>query len=160
MICLCTHTWGATWAKQWTLWERQPEIPDSPCSDALVYSNRTSAMYFGHPGELEKGSGSSRSNYTILRSLDEGASWHFLEVVFSAGSGYSDMHLLPRSTPSTRAARAGEEREQQEEGGGDLIGVAFQMSTSWENGEPEPPQYNGEREHMSMGWAVVRVPPP
>ena len=22
---------GATWAEQWTLWERQPEIPDAPC---------------------------------------------------------------------------------------------------------------------------------
>ena len=29
---------GATWAEQWTLWERQPEIPDAPCSDALVYA--------------------------------------------------------------------------------------------------------------------------
>jgi len=69
---------GATWSEQWTLWERQPEIPDSPCSDALVYSNKTGAMYFGHPGEwLNPKTGpveahGARSNYTILRSLDEG----------------------------------------------------------------------------------------
>jgi hypothetical protein len=58
------------------------------------------------------------------------ASWHFLDVVFSAGSGYSDIHLLP--------SPEGE--------GGDLIGVAFPMSTTWHNGELEPRQYNGEHE--------------
>jgi hypothetical protein len=141
---------GATWAEQWTLWERQPEIPDSPCSDAMVYSNKTGAMYFGHPGEwLDNSTGptpatGARSNYTILRSLDEGASWHFLQLVFSAGAGYSDMHLLPSSKDEA----------------GDLFGVAFQMSTSWHNGKPMPAAYNGEREHMSMGWAVVHVPSP
>jgi hypothetical protein len=129
-------TGGATWAEQWTLWERQPEIPDLGCSDALTYSNKTGAMYFGHPGEwIDPTTGptpdrGARSNYTILRSLDEGASWHFLDAVFSAGSGYSDMHLL----------QAGAEEA------GDLIGVAFQMSTSWHNGEPIPKQYDGARE--------------
>ena len=59
-----------------------------------------------------------------------GASWHFLDVVWSAGSGYNDMHLL--ESPE------GEE--------GDLIGVAFQMSTTWHNGEPEPKSYNGQQE--------------
>lgn len=129
---------GATWAQRWTLWERQPQIPDSPCSDALIYSNKTGAMYWGHPGEWsDPATGPTpdkglRANYTILRSLDQGATWQFLEVVFAAGSGYSDMHLLPSSTADT----------------GDLIGVAFQMSTS------------ARSLHMSMGWAVVRVPAP
>ena len=59
-----------------------------------------------------------------------GASWQFLDVVWSAGSGYNDMHLL--ESP---------EGEQ-----GDLIGVAFQMSTTWHNGEPEPKSYNGQQE--------------
>ena len=53
-----------------------------------------------------------------------------VQVVFSAGSGYNDMHLLP--TPADEP--------------GDLIGVAFQMSTTWHNGKPKPPQYSGERE--------------
>lgn len=95
-------------------------------------------MYWGHPSEWsDPATGptpdkSLRSNYTLLRSLDQGATWDFLEVVFAAGFGYSDMHLLPSLTADT----------------GDLIGVAFQMAT------------NARSLHMSMGWAVVRVPAP
>jgi hypothetical protein len=135
---------GATWAEQWTLWERQPEIPDAPCSDALIYSNKTGAMYFGHPGEwLNKSTGPTpdagqRANYTILRSLNQGASWHFLDVVFPAGVGYSDMHLL--SSPTS-----------DEDDGSDLIGIATQM-----NSDAHARQTSG----MSMGWIVVRVPSP
>ena len=45
------------------------------CSDALVYSNKTGAMYFGHPGESIPGpDAGTRANYTILRSTNEGAS--------------------------------------------------------------------------------------
>ena len=133
------------------------------CSDALVYSNKTGAMYFGHPGESIPGpDAGTRANYTILRSLDEGASCktdrircsrappalrtsdstdpalnspsgHFLEVVFPAGSGYSDMHLLPSSEA------------------GDLIGVAFQKCDD---------VHQRQTSGMSMGWALVRVRPP
>ena len=129
-----------TWAEQWTLWERQPnQVPDAPCSDALVYSNKTGAMYFGHPGEeIDGPDAGTRSNYTILRSLDQGASWQFLEVIFpssSGGSGYSDMHLL--DSPAAEA--------------GDLIGVAFQKGKE---------AHLARGEGSSMGWAVVRVPPP
>ena len=53
-----------------------------------------------------------RANYTILRSLDQGASWEFLQVVFAAGSGYSDMQLLPSATADT----------------GDLIGMIMTLS--------------------------------
>ena len=58
---------------------------------------------------------------------------HFLEVVFPAGSGYSDMHLLPSSDA------------------GDLIGVAFQKCDD---------VHQRQTSGMSMGWALVRVPPP
>ena len=57
---------------------------------------------------------------------------HFLEVVFSGGSGYSDMHLLP--SPEA----------------GDLIGVAFQKCDD---------VHQRQTSGMSMGWALVRVPP-
>lgn len=132
---------GATWAEKWTLYDRQPEIPDQPCSDPLIYSHKTGAMYFGHPGEWF-GPGPwtrTRSNYTILRSLDEGASWSFLDVVWPGGAGYSDMHLLP----------SGDDEP------GDLIGVAFQKATTWP--KPRP----GMRNYINnMGWATVWVPPP
>ena len=51
---------------------------------------------------------------TILRSVDQGASWSLLSpVVYPGGSGYSAMTLLPSSGP------------------GDLLGVAFQR-TIWD----------------------------
>jgi hypothetical protein len=55
---------GATWAQRWVLWARQPEIPDSPCSDPLIYSDKTGAMYWGHPGEWSD-SATGRFNYRI-----------------------------------------------------------------------------------------------
>lgn len=100
---------GATWAQVWTLYERQPDMYDSPCSDALVYSEKTGATYFGHP----HGINGTRTNYTILRSLNQGASWSILEVVYKGGAGYSSMALLPSS------------------GDGDLLAIAFQR-TIWD----------------------------
>ena len=94
-------------------------------------------MYFGHPGEAIPGPNEgTRSNYTILRSLDEGGSWDFLEVVFPNGSGYSDMHLLPSPVGA-------------DADWGDLIGVAFQKSED---------VHQRQTSGMSMGWAVVHVP--
>ena len=101
---------GATWSEQWTLWERQPEIPDSPCSDALVYSNKTGAMYFGHPGEwLDPKTGpveahGARSNYTILRSLDEGkktrdcSTFHMHMIVFIKTALGKTYRQIPQNT--------------------------------------------------------------
>ena len=101
------------------------------------YSNKTGAMYFGHPGEAIPGPNQgTRSNYTILQSLDEGRTWEFLEVVFPKGSGYSDMHLLP--TPADA-----------DEGWGDLLGLAFQKCEDI---------HQRQTSGMSMGWAVVHVP--
>ena len=97
--------------QRWTLFERQPEMYDSPCSDGLVHSEKTGATYFGHP----HGINGSRTNYTILRSMDGGAQWSILSpAVYPGGAGYSSMTLLPNSG-----------------GGGDLLGVAFQH-TIWD----------------------------
>ena len=84
---------------------------DSPCSDGMVYSEETGATYFGHP----HGINGTRTNYTILRSMDEGAHWSILApVVYPGGAGYSSMTLLANS------------------GAGDLLGVAFQH-TIWDS---------------------------
>lgn len=101
---------GQTWAEVWTLYDRQPEIYDSSCSDGIVYSPKTGATYFGHPNGIN----GTRTNYTILRSMDQGAEWSLLSpVVYPGGAGYSSMVLLPH------------------DGAGDLLGVAFQR-TIWD----------------------------
>ena len=160
---------GATWAEVWTLYERQPELYDSPCSDGLVYSNKTGAMYvhgtqpkallldydmiirtslgwrtrprplsakpgrpfcfaphkpnmlvvqeasssvaptdrrpslvvhvicpkcryFGHPNGIN----GTRTNYTILRSMDQGASWSLLSpVVYPGGACWTNAEQTP-----------------------------------------------------------------
>ena len=106
----------------------EPEIADAPCSDALVYSMKSNAMYLGKPY------GDDRTNYTILRSQDEGGSWsilgHLPAYQGGTGAGYSDMHLLPTSGPV------------------DLLGVAFQR-TLWEP-DVEGGGYN-------MAWAIVDI---
>lgn len=120
---------GATWAEVWTLYERQPELYDKPCSDGLVYSNKTGATYFGHPNGIN----GSRTNYTILRSMDQGAQWSLLSpVVYPSGAGYSAMTLLPTS------------------GAGDLLGVAFQR-TIWDP--------NLEGGGYNIAFASVEVSP-
>ena len=50
VLLLCTG--GATWAETWTLYDRQPDVYDSPCSDGIVYSPKTDALYFGHPNGI------------------------------------------------------------------------------------------------------------
>ena len=52
LIVLLLCTGGATWAETWTLYDRQPNIYDSPCSDGIVYSPKTDALYFGHPNGI------------------------------------------------------------------------------------------------------------
>ena len=95
----------------WTVYERQPEIYDSPCSDGLVYSEKTDRMYWGKP----YGINGTRTNYTLMQSSDQGATWDILSpVVYKSGAGYSSLALLP-------GAPEGE----------DLIGVAFQP-TLWD----------------------------
>merc|ERR1711862_1053939 len=36
-----------------------------------------------------------RSNYTLHKSIDSGASWQFVNRIYGGGSGYSDAHVLP-----------------------------------------------------------------
>ena len=121
---------GASWAEVWTLYERQPELYDSACSDGLVYSNKTGATYFGHPNGIN----GTRTNYTILRSMDQGAEWTLLgPVVYPSGAGYSAITLLPTS------------------GAGDLLGVAFQR-TIWDP--------NLEGGGYNTAFASVAVLPP
>jgi hypothetical protein len=68
-------------------------------------------VYWGQP----HGINGSRTNYTILRSMDQGAHWSILSpVVYPAGAGYSSLTLLPHTGP------------------GDLLGVAFQL-TIWDS---------------------------
>lgn len=50
----------------------------------------TGIVYWGHPGAANM----SRANYTVHRSLDGGATWHFLRRVYAHGAGYSDIHVL------------------------------------------------------------------
>ena len=58
---------GATFAEVWTVYERQPEIYDSACSDGLVYSPKTGKMYWGKP----YGINGTRTNYTLMQSSDQ-----------------------------------------------------------------------------------------
>jgi hypothetical protein len=74
-------------------------------------------------------------HWAILQLLGQPCIFYAVQVVFKGGSGYSDMHLLP--TPPGEA--------------GDLIGVAFQKCDD---------VHQRQTSGMSMGWAVVRVPPP
>ena len=83
-------------------------------------------MYFGYPGAVN----GSRTNYTLLRSTDEGASWNYYINIYPHGAGYSDMVILPSDGPN------------------DLLGIAFQR-TLWESGV-EGGGYN-------MAWATVEA---
>ena len=137
-----SHDGGSTWDRQWTMFERQPEIHDAPCSDALAYSLESDSLYFGHPGSVN----GSRTNYTILRSTDSGLSWNFVDRVYPAGAGYSDMVVLPPSAHG--GAQTGGTEAAGTEIAGDVLGIAFQR-TLWEPGV-EGGGYN-------MGWATWYV---
>jgi hypothetical protein len=113
----------------WTLYERQPGMYDSPCSDALAFSAETGATYLGHPHGLN----GTRTNYTLLRSMDSGNTWEIMGVVYSGGAGYSSMALLPSSS------------------GADVLGVAFQR-TIWD--------WSLEGGGYNIAYATVTVPPP
>ena len=83
-------------------------------------------LYFGHPG----GTDGDRDNYTIHRSVNEGATWELAGVIFPKGAGYSDIHVLPY------------------EGQGDRLGVAFQRTL-----------YDPNREGggYNMAWASMII---
>ena len=149
---------GATFAQTWTLYERQPEILDAPCSDAIVYSNRTGMAYFGHPGPLNN---SARTNYTLLRSKDQGETWSIWgKVVYPSGAGYSAMALLnpmghSNSSSSSSSSSSNDPTVATDSADGnaasttgDVLGIAFQR-TLWD-GNLEGGGYN-------MGFAVVEV---
>jgi hypothetical protein len=83
--------------------------------------------YFGHPGSC-----CDRANYTIHRSTDEGATFEFVGVIYPAGAGYSDVHVLPWDGP------------------GDRLGVAFQRCLN--DSSREGGGYN-------MAWASMTILP-
>ena len=86
-------------------------------------------VYWGQP----HGINGSRTNYTILRSMDQGAHWSILSpVVYPAGAGYSSLTSLPHTGP------------------GDLLGVAFQR-TIWDP--------NLEGGGYNIAFASVEVSP-
>jgi hypothetical protein len=98
---------GATWAQVWYASDpgRTTGMIDGPSDQGIDRSDKTGAVYFGHPGSC-----CDRANYTIHRSTDEGATFEFVGVIFPGGAGYSDVHVLPYDGP------------------GDRLGVAFQRA--------------------------------
>ena len=98
---------GATWAQVWYANDpnRTTGMIDGPSDQGIDRSDKTGAVYFGHPGSC-----CDRANYTIHRSTDEGATFEFVGVIFPGGAGYSDVHVLPYDGP------------------GDRLGVAFQRA--------------------------------
>ena len=95
---------GATWAEVWYANDRDPGLIDAPSDQGIDRSEKTGAVYFGHPGAVD----GDRANYTIHRSTDSGATFEFVGVIYPGGAGYSDVHVLPWDGP------------------GDRLGVAFQ----------------------------------
>jgi hypothetical protein len=87
---------GLTWSELWYVGDRQSfrEIPLAVCDQAICSdptANDGGAMiYWAHPGSFS----GDRSNYTVHRSKD-GASWDFVNRVYSGGAGYSDALVVP-----------------------------------------------------------------
>ena len=87
---------GLTWSELWYVGDRQSfrEIPLAVCDQAICSdptANDGGAMiYWAHPGSFS----GDRSNYTVHRSED-GASWDFVNRVYSGGAGYSDALVVP-----------------------------------------------------------------
>jgi sialidase-1 len=121
---------GATWAEIWYANDpgRATGMIDGPSDQGIDRSEKTGAVYFGHPGSLTE-----RANYTIHRSLDEGATFEFVGVIFPAGAGYSDVHVLPGY-----------------DGPGDRLGVAFQRCLN------DPSREGGG---YNMAWASMTILP-
>eukprot|EP01047_Picozoa_sp_COSAG01_P013615 COSAG01_NODE_645_length_14553_cov_32.925227_12_plen_397_part_00 len=119
---------GASWAASWFV--DNAAVHTTTCAQGIARSYASGALYWGTPGARNH----SRTNYTVLRSLNDGASWDLLGVVYPGGAGYSDLHVLPPSA-----------------GPGDRLGVAFQR-TLWEAGV-EGGGYN-------LAWATMRVAEP
>lgn len=119
---------GATWAAYWILDDTQPEVLTGTCDQPVARSYKTGMLYYGHPGAVN----ASRTNYTIHRSADDGATWEFVDVIYASGAGYSDMVVVPTPDP-----------------GEDMLAVAFQR-TLWE-AQIEGGGYN-------LAVATMRVP--
>merc|ERR1712032_1549164 len=98
--CLANHSrgfarsddGGYTWAEVWYVDDRQPDIVQPTCDQALCSDpSSESTVYWAHPGNITGG----RANYTLHKSVDSGASWEFVNRVYGGGAGYSDAHVLP-----------------------------------------------------------------
>ena len=85
--------------------------------------NPTGMLFFGHPGAAND-TNLPRANYTVHRSVDGGASWQFVDVVFGGGAGYSDIHLLPGGWLGTVFQKTFDPPDPHTEGGGYNLGFA------------------------------------
>ena len=68
--------------------------PSWPWSSEALVSNPAAgngSLFWGYPGN----SSHARSNYTLRRSDDMGATWQFVNRVFAGGAGYSDAIVMP-----------------------------------------------------------------
>jgi len=94
---------GRTWAEVWYLYDRQPEIEnlEGVCEAPMVSDiSASGTLYWGAPFGAAT---ATRSNYTVSRSVDNGASWEIVNRVFAGGAGYSDMHVLNNGTGTVLA---------------------------------------------------------
>ena len=68
-----SDTGGATWAEVWYANDpgRSTGMIDAPSDQGIDRSEKTDAVYFGHPGAVT----GDRANYTIHRSTDSGATF-------------------------------------------------------------------------------------
>jgi hypothetical protein len=117
---------GTSWSAVWYIADRQPQISrlQPACAQAMV-SDATGSIYWSHPGDLNH----SRSNYTLHRSTDGGASWDFVNRVYAMGAGYSDALVL-------------------HDGNESFLAMAFQKTF-------EPPIPSIEGGGYDMGFAVL-----
>ena len=86
---------GHSWAEIWYIRDTQPgiEARQPTCSEALVSNPAAGngSLFWGYPGN----SSHARSNYTLRRSDDMGATWQFVNRVYAGGAGYSDAIVMP-----------------------------------------------------------------
>ena len=84
---------GMTWAEWWTVPGRPGTHEIGVLEDFLneALTSTATTIYWAHPQNISR----TRSNYTLHKSEDGGASWEFVNRVYPLGAGYSDAVVVP-----------------------------------------------------------------
>ncbi len=82
-------SYSITGGSTWSTLEENTDIKEPICMSSIVASNDFSKLHYSYPNDFY-----SRSQMTVVTSIDEGVSWENSKLIYQGASGYSELGVL------------------------------------------------------------------